>query len=330
MLSGGKFSFCASGFWNKAGVAYNAIPRAKGIPGLIGNPPARTSQSRSALSRFMKFSVLTLFPDILRSFFKSSIMKRALERNLIDYDLVNIRDFARPPHCVCDDAPYGGGAGQVLLSEPLGCALDSVGARLKGRRVIYMTPGGTPLTQKIAWELSREEELVIICGRYEGIDQRIIDYYVDNEISVGDFVMSSGEVAALALIDAVYRLVPGVITEESLKEESFSAGLLEYPQYTRPEVYRGMTVPTVLTGGNHEEIRVWRLKKSLEKTLRVRPDLIAKARCAGELSEEAEKLIDEITGCVAYKNKRHSGKRGGKPIRNLAEGDNDGFDKDDR
>ena len=256
----------------------------------------------------MKFTVLTLFPEIPRAFFESSIMAKAVERGIIAYDLVNIRDFALDRHKTCDDAPYGGGAGQLLLAEPLGRALDSVEAYKRGKHVVYVTPGGKPFTQEKALEYSRMEDLVLICGRYEGIDQRIIDYYVDEEISIGDYVMSSGELAAAVVVDAVYRLVDGVITQESLDEESFSGGLLEYPQYTRPSVYRGMEVPEVLTGGNHEEIRKWRLYKSLQKTLMNRPDLIAKARMNGTLGEEAEKMIGELAGHISYKNDRRQGR----------------------
>lgn len=256
----------------------------------------------------MKFTVLTLFPEIPRAFFESSIMAKAVERGIIAYDLVNIRDFAFDRHKTCDDAPYGGGAGQLLLPEPLGRALDSVEAYKKTKHVVYVTPGGRPFTQAKAREFSREDELVLVCGRYEGIDQRIIDYYVDEEISIGDYVMSSGEVAATVIIDAVYRLVQDVITEESLDEESFTGGLLEYPQYTRPVVYKGMAVPEVLTGGNHEEIRKWRLRKSLEKTLMNRPDLIHTARLTGTLSQESEKMIEELAGYKNYKNNRKQAK----------------------
>ena len=252
----------------------------------------------------MKFTVLTLFPEIPRAFFESSIMAKAVERGIIAYDLVNIRDFAFDRHKTCDDAPYGGGAGQLLMPEPLGRALDSVEAYRRTKHVIYVTPGGRTFTQQKARQLSRMDELVLICGRYEGIDQRIIDLYVDEEISIGDYVMSSGEVAATVIIDSVYRLVQDDITEESLDEESFSGGLLEYPQYTRPGVYKGMEVPAVLTGGNHEEIRKWRLMKSLQKTLKNRPDLVQQARLTGTLSDEAEKMIDELAGFVNYKNNR--------------------------
>ena len=261
----------------------------------------------------MKFHVLTLFPEIPRAFFENSIMAKAVEKGIIAYELVNIRDFAFDKHKTCDDSPYGGGAGMLMKTEPLCKALESVKVKskflddgtvkktkkskknkTKGKRVIYVTPSGKPLTQKLAYELSQEEELVFICGRYEGIDQRIIDSYVDDEISIGDYVLSSGELAATVIIDSVYRLVDGVISSESLEEESFSDGLLEYPQYTRPEVFKGMKVPDVLLSGHHENIRKWRLKKRLAKTLQNRPEMISSARLSGKLTDEAEQMIEEI------------------------------------
>ena len=220
----------------------------------------------------MKFTVLTLFPEILESYFKSSIMAKAVEKALIEYEIVNIRDFALNKHKNCDDYPYGGGAGMVLKPEPLALALDSVGAA--GKRTLYPSPSGKLFKQDYAADLSGEKELIIICGRYEGIDQRIIDSYVDDEICIGDYILSSGEVAALTVIDCVYRLLDGVISSDSLEEESFSNGLLEYPQYTRPEVFRDMKVPEVLLSGHHENIKKWRLEKSLEKTENYRPDLL--------------------------------------------------------
>ena len=259
----------------------------------------------------MKFTVLTLFPEIPRVYFENSIMAKAVEKGIIAYDLVNIRDFALDKHKKCDDAPYGGGAGQLMMTEPLSRALDSVNARRK--RVIYVTPGGVPFTQKKAKELSCEDELIFICGRYEGIDQRIIDYYVDDEVSIGDYVMSSGELAATVMVDTIYRLVDGVISSESLVEESHSDGLLEYPQYTRPNVYKDMAVPEILLSGDHEKIRKWRLKKRLEKTLRYRPDMIWRARQNGLLSDEAEKMIEEITEQVHALKRAKRRKKAKKP-----------------
>lgn len=236
----------------------------------------------------MKFTILSLFPEILEGFFSSSIMSRAVRNNLVEYNFVNIRDFAYDRHRTCDDAPYGGGAGMVMKAEPLAAALDSVGA--EGKRTVYMSPSGRKLNQDFSQELSREEEIVIICGRYEGIDQRIIDLYVDDEVSIGDYVISSGEVAALVLVDSVYRLCDGVITRESLEEESFQNSLLEYPHYTRPEIFRGMKVPDILLSGHHANIENWRLKKQLEKTRLNRPDLLRES----SLSDKAVKMLNEM------------------------------------
>jgi len=224
----------------------------------------------------VKFTVLSLFPEILDGYFQRSLMKKAVERGLITVEFVNIRDFALDKHKTCDDIPYGGGAGMVLKPEPLAMALDSVGAGQK--RTLYPTPSGRLFTQPTARELAREDELVFICGRYEGIDQRIIDEYVDDELSIGDYVLSSGEIATLVIIDAVYRLREGVIKARSLEEESFSDGFfLEYPQYTRPELFRDRLVPEVLLSGHHRNIEVWRREMSVEKTKRLRPDLLEKS-----------------------------------------------------
>ncbi|MGL4982119.1 MAG: tRNA (guanosine(37)-N1)-methyltransferase TrmD [Treponemataceae bacterium] len=243
----------------------------------------------------MKFHVLTLFPEIPQAFFDNSIMAKAIQKGIITYNLVNIRDYAQDKHKTCDDSPYGGGAGMLLLAEPLHNSLRAINARKK--RVVYVTPSGKPFTQKLASDLSKESELVFICGRYEGIDQRIIDTWVTDEISIGDYVMSSGELAATVIIDTVYRLIDGVISSESLCEESFSDGLLEYPQYTRPEDFQGMKVPDVLLSGHHEKIKKWRLKQRVLKTLAFRPDLLAKARENDSLSDEVEQIIKKITLC---------------------------------
>ncbi|MGP1576846.1 MAG: tRNA (guanosine(37)-N1)-methyltransferase TrmD [Treponema sp.] len=240
----------------------------------------------------MKFDVLTLFPEIPSAFFETSIMAKAVEKGIITYNLVNIRDFAYDKHHTCDDIPYGGGAGMLLLPQPLADALDSVNAHQK--RVVYVTPSGKPFSQSYAQELAAEENIVFICGRYEGIDQRVINEYVDDEISVGDYVMSSGELAALVVIDTVYRLIDGVISQESLEEESFSDGLLEYPQYTRPQLFKGQRVPEVLISGHHANIRRWRLKQRIKKTFLVRPDLLNHIRNKPVWTKEAEIILQEI------------------------------------
>jgi tRNA (guanine37-N1)-methyltransferase len=242
----------------------------------------------------MKYTVLTLFPEITDAFFATSIMAKAIKRGIIEYKAVNIRDFALDKHKTCDDAPYGGGPGMLMLPEPLDLALKSVVS--DAARIVYLSPSGKQFSQELAKELTKEQELVLICGRYEGIDQRIIDRYVDDEISIGDYVLSSGEVAALAIIDATYRLVDDVIRAESLSEESFSDGLLEYPQFTRPEEFDTIKVPEVLLSGHHEQIRLWRLEKRVEKTLKQRPDLIKRGRELGIFNGEINGIIDRILG----------------------------------
>ena len=225
---------------------------------------------------------------MLEGFFTNSIMARAVKAGIVSYDLLDWRQFALDRHHKCDDSPFGGGAGMVIKPEPLFKALDSVDAMNK--RVVYASPSGRRLTQDYARDLSREPELVFICGHYEGIDLRIIDRYVDDEISIGDYVVSSGEVATLVIIDALYRLIDGVITDSSLDEESFTGPLLEYPQYTRPETYCGMSVPDILLSGHHANIEKWRLQKRLEKTLSNRPDLLESA----SFDERTSKLLQEI------------------------------------
>jgi tRNA (guanine37-N1)-methyltransferase len=256
----------------------------------------------------MTYTVLTLFPEIIDAYFAASIMAKAVERGVVRYRALNIRDFAFDRHRTCDDAPYGGGPGMLMLPEPLGRALEAAGAGTEagagpaegaagspaGRRVIYLSPSGRTFTQDMAEELARREELILVCGRYEGIDQRIIDRYVDDEVSVGDYVLSSGEAAALVLIDATYRLVDRVIRSESLEEESFAGGLLEYPQYTRPEVYATLPVPEVLLSGHHEHIRRWRLRKRVAKTRAVRPDLIRRGMEQDLFDAETREIIQEL------------------------------------
>ena len=236
----------------------------------------------------MNIDILTLFPEMVSGFFTNSIMARAVKAGIVSYNIVDWRQYAEDKHHKCDDSPFGGGAGMVIKPEPLFKALDRIDAMNK--RVVYASPSGKRLTQDYARQLSREPELVFICGHYEGIDQRIIDRYVDDEICIGDYVISSGEVATLVIIDAVYRLIDGVITDSSLEEESFTGPLLEYPQYTRPETYCGMSVPDILLSGHHANIEKWRLQKRLEKTLSNRPELLENA----SLDEEAGKLLKEL------------------------------------
>jgi tRNA (guanine37-N1)-methyltransferase len=248
----------------------------------------------------MKLTILSLFPEILRGFFESSIMSKAVQSGLMSYELVNIRDYATDKHRKCDDEVFGGGPGMLMLPGPLGRALAAAGA--PDKRTVYVTPSGRLFNQAMAVDFSREAELLIVCGRYEGVDQRVIDRYVTDEVSIGDYVLSSGEIAALVLVDAVYRLVPGVISGESLLEESFggiasgdAAGvvLLEYPQYTRPAIYDNVRVPEVLTSGHHANIARWRLRESLKKTLSYRPELLAADGLPGEIRKLMREIITE-------------------------------------
>ena len=219
----------------------------------------------------MKFDVLTLFPEMFEPL-NSSIIGRAKEKNLIQINLINIRDFSKDKHKKVDDTPYGGGAGMVMMPDVVYDAYKSV--EDKNARVIYMSPQGKKLTQKKVEELAKQEHLIILCGHYEGIDQRVIDKIVDEEISIGDYVLTGGEIPAMVLIDSVSRYNSGVIAEESREEESFENGLLEYPQYTRPEVFEGVKVPEVLLSGHHANIEKWRKEKALEITAKKRPDLL--------------------------------------------------------
>lgn len=219
----------------------------------------------------MKFDVLTLFPESFEPI-KQSILGRALEKNLISLNLINIRDFSKDKHKKVDDTPYGGGAGMVIKPDVVYDAYKSV--KDKNAKVIYLSPQGNVLNQKKVESLSKEEHLILLCGHYEGIDQRVIDEIVDEEISIGDYVLTGGEIPAIVLIDSVSRYVEGVLTKESIKEESFSNNLLEYPQYTRPEVFLGKKVPEVLLSGHHENIRKWREEQSLKNTYQKRPDLL--------------------------------------------------------
>ena len=226
----------------------------------------------------MRFDVLTLFPDLFSAFLEESILGRAVKRGLVDIRLTNIRDFARGAHRVADDRPFGGGNGMVMKPGPIYRALQSVD-RVKGTSlVIFLTPQGRPFDQSQAWDFSRLDQIVFLCGRYEGVDERILTGHVDMELSVGDYVLSGGELGAMVVIDAVSRLLPGVLGgERSNLEDSFQEGLLEYPHYTRPRVFMGKGVPSVLLSGDHEKIRQWRRRASLQRTLERRPDLLKKA-----------------------------------------------------
>lgn len=220
----------------------------------------------------MRIDVLTLFPGFFSGFLESSLLGKAIEKGLLDVELHQIRDWATDKHHTVDDTPYGGGHGMVMKVEPLVAAIEAVAK--PGARRILLSARGPRLTQARAKELAALPHLVLLCGRYEGVDERVADY-IDEEVCIGDYVLSGGEAGALVLIDAVSRLVPGVLgNPESLTTESFSEPLLEYPQYTRPEVFRGKGVPDILLSGNHAAVDAWRREQSIERTKRVRPDLL--------------------------------------------------------
>ena len=258
----------------------------------------------------MQFDVLTLFPEMF-NILNESIIGRAKEKGLINVNLINIRDFSKNKHKKVDDTPYGGGAGMVIQPDVVYDTYKSVISNIEDvrnvtnskktentenveksakTRVIYMSPQGKKLDQKKVEELSKQEHLILLCGHYEGIDQRVLDSIVDEEISIGDYVLTGGELPAMVLIDSVSRYVEGVLKDGSTTEESFSQGLLEYPQYTRPENFEGQQVPEVLRSGNHQMIDKWRREQSLKRTLEKRPDLLEKV----DLSDEDKKILEKI------------------------------------
>ncbi len=237
----------------------------------------------------MKFSVLTLFPEMVDPFWNNGMIARGIEKGLISGNCINIRDFSTDRHHTVDDRPYGGGSGMVMKPEPLKEAVHSAKAGNPDARVILMSPQGTRFDQPLAERFAEEEKgMVFVCGRYEGIDERIVDGLIDEEISIGDFVLTGGELAAMAVIDSVARLIPGVLgSDESSKSDSFTDGRLEYAQYTRPEDFQGNRVPGVLLSGNHERIRQWRKASSIKRTFLKRPDLLDNA----SLDEEEKTIL---------------------------------------
>ncbi|MDP4094446.1 MAG: tRNA (guanosine(37)-N1)-methyltransferase TrmD [Bacillota bacterium] len=239
----------------------------------------------------MKFDVLTLFPDIFKAVLGGSIIGRAQVNGLLEINAVNIRSFSNDKHMKTDDYPYGGGSGMVMFPQPIFDAYKSLTEGLDYKpKVIYLSPQGKVLTQELARELSKEKHLILLCGHYEGIDERIIEEIVDEEVSIGDYVLTGGELPAMVLIDCISRMVPGVLTnEESNLTESHYEGLLEYPQYTRPPEFNGRTVPEVLLSGHHANIEKWRRKQSLIRTRDKRPDLFKNL----ELSKEDRKMLEE-------------------------------------
>ena len=276
----------------------------------------------------MQFDVLTLFPEMF-NILNESIIGRAKEKGLINVNLINIRDFSKNKHKKVDDTPYGGGAGMVIQPDVVYDAYKSVISniedvrnvtnskkientenveKLTRTRVIYMSPQGKKLDQQKVEELSKQEHLILLCGHYEGIDQRVLDSIVDEEISIGDYVLTGGELPAMVLIDSVSRYVEGVLKDGSTTEESFSQGLLEYPQYSRPVVFEGQQVPEVLRSGNHQMIDKWRREQSLKRTLEKRPDLLEKV----DLSDEDKKILEKIKNDVPNKVGTAQIKEGGK------------------
>ncbi|AKU22165.1 tRNA (guanosine(37)-N1)-methyltransferase TrmD [Massilia sp. NR 4-1] len=245
----------------------------------------------------MQFDVITLFPEMFAALTQSGVTRRAFEQRKWGLSLWNPRDFTTDNHRTVDDRPYGGGPGMVMLAKPLEATINAAKQRqivagLPAPRVVFMSPQGKQLTHERVMNLKQEPGLVILCGRYEAVDQRLLDRCVDEEISLGDFVLSGGELPAMALMDAVVRQLPGALnTDASAVEDSFVNGLLDSPHYTRPENYEGVAVPPVLMGGNHAEIDKWRRERMLEATARKRPDLLEKARAAGLLSKQDEKFL---------------------------------------
>lgn len=233
----------------------------------------------------MKINILTLFPEMFSGFKSESIIGRAVEKEILEINIVNIRDFCYDKHKQADDMPFGGGAGMVMKPEPLLRALET----LKGK-VIYTSPQGVRFDQKLAVELAQEDEITIIAGHYEGIDERVIESRVDMEVSIGDFVLTGGELPAMVMTDCIARLIPGVIKKESYENDSFFNGLLDYPHYTRPAEYEGMKVPEVLLSGHHKNIELWRMKESLKRTYLRRKDLLEKRK----LDKIEKKLLSEI------------------------------------
>jgi tRNA (guanine37-N1)-methyltransferase len=238
----------------------------------------------------MIIDILTIFPGMMAGPISESIIGKAIERKLIDIRVINIRDYAVDKHRTTDDRPFGGGSGMVMKPEPLAASIGNLRENDPAARVILLSPQGRLFDQKIAFELSRLNHVCLVCGRYEGVDERIRNHYVDDEVSIGYYVVTGGELPALVIVDAVARLLPGVLgSDESLNEESFTTGLLEYPQYTRPEIFENHRVPDILLSGNHGAIQRWRRQQALLRTWQRRPDLLEK----NQLSPEDEELLAE-------------------------------------
>jgi len=240
----------------------------------------------------MRIDIITLFPSMFRGPFDESIIKRARKKGILEINLHNLRDFTDDRHRTVDDLPYGGGAGMVMKPEPLFRAVEKVKEEKRSSwKVILLSPQGQPFAQEKAKELAQEEGLIFICGHYEGVDERVREHLIDEELSLGDFVLTGGELAAMVIVDAIARMLPEVLgCKDSIREDSFYQTLLDYPHYTRPAEFRGWKVPGVLISGNHQKIREWRKKKKLENTFKKRPDLLKTAK----LSREEEEMLEQI------------------------------------
>ena len=247
----------------------------------------------------MTIEILTIFPEMFSSVLSASILGRAREQGLLDIRCTDIRPFSAAKHKNTDDYPFGGGAGMVMMAQPILDAMSAASARLPGARRIYLGPRGRKLTTDVARELAKEDSLILLCGHYEGVDQRALDACIDEEISIGDYILTGGELAAMVLTDCVARFIPGVLgSADSPEEESFSDGLLEYPQYTRPRDLNGIPVPEVLLNGDHAKIRAWRRRESLRATLHFRPDLLETAG----LTKEDRKILKELENECSSEN----------------------------
>lgn len=240
-----------------------------------------------------RFDILTIFPEALREYLSASLLGKAKEKGLVEFNVHQLRQWAQDKHRMVDDVLYGGGEGMVMKVEPIVAAIEDIRRSYHKGRTLYLSPQGRPLDQKIVKELSQYDELLLLCGRYEGVDERVLEGWIDEEISLGDFILSGGEIAALAVVESVTRLIPGVIGKEgSLREETFASGLVEYPHYTRPREFRGKKVPKILLNGNHREIERWRRREALRRTWHKRPDLLKMA----QLDEEDRAFLRDLEG----------------------------------
>jgi tRNA (guanine37-N1)-methyltransferase len=253
--------------------------------------PIEKNEVNAITAARLRVDIVTIFPEMLDGVLNNSMLKIGRDKGLLDLRAVNLRDYTTDKHHQTDDTPFGGGAGMVMIPDPIFRCVEDLTAGETGARVVLTTPGGKPYTQRKAEEFAACGRLVILCGRYEGVDDRVREHLVTDEVSIGDYVLTGGEIAAMAIVDSVARLIPGVLGRgESFEEESFSEGLLEYPHFSKPAEYRGWRIPEILLGGNHEAIRRWRRKESMRLTLERRPDLLKRHN----FTHEDRKLLVEI------------------------------------